>query len=543
MKRAAIYARVSTGKQAAGELSLPDQLKQCAAFAAANGYEIAGEFVDAGASARTDKRAEFQGMIRLACGPQRQFDVILVHSQSRFARNTKDLLVYKERLEENGVRIQSITQDLGEGETADVLWTMVGALDEYQSKETAKHVSRSMKENAEQGFWNGSRAPFGYRTYTAEVRGIRNKKKIEIEEAEAEIVRRIFRLYVHGDGQSGPIGTKRIATTINALGGRNREGKEFRLQFIDKVLRNTAYVGEHYYNRNDSRRKKQRPKEEWVAFEMPRIVDDAIFYAAQEKLDRQHPMKTAPRLVSSGVLLTAVAKCGACGAPMRKQSGKRGQYHYYRCSKICDSGATACKGVSIAMGELDDIVLSAIEETALEPKRLQRMTTALVARASERNESLAERQKTIDGEKRKTRKLIDQLYARVGAGDIALDQTLRDFIAGMQQKYETLTRQAAHLAAERSRPLEMSSPERVDEFSEAVKAALRNPENRAFARTYVGTIVSEVVVSDDEIRIKGPKAALVEQAMLYSAKAELVPSFAQQWRTSKERLRTRFSRN
>ncbi len=473
-------------------------------------------------------------MVRLSCAPHRPIVAVLFHSQSRIFRNTKDLLVYAEKLEENGVRLISVTQDLGEGETAGLLRTVVGAFDEHNSKETAKHVSRSMLENAEQGFWNGSRAPYGYRTYTAELRGIRNKKKIEIDEAEAEIVRQVFRLYVHGDGKSGPMGAKRVTTTLNALGVRNRDGKLFRLQFIDKVLRNTAYIGEHYYNWTDSRRKKQRPKEEWVAFAMPRIIDDALFYAAQEKLDRQHPMKTAPRLVSSEVLLTAVARCGACGAPMRKQSGKRGQYHYYRCSKKCDAGATACTGVSIPMDELDDIVLSAIEETALEPKRLQKMTRALVARASERNESLAERQKTIDGEKRKAKKQIDELYARVSAGDMAFEATLKDFIANLQQRHETLTRQAAHLAAERNRPLEMLSAEHVEEFAKAVKAALRNPENRAFARAYVQTIVSEVTVSDDEIRIKGPKAALIEQASLFAAKGELVPSFAQQWRTRED---------
>ncbi|MEZ5921944.1 MAG: recombinase family protein [Parvularculaceae bacterium] len=117
-----------------------------------------------------------------------------------------------------------------------------------------------MKENAEQGFWNGSRAPFGYRTYTAEVRGIRNKKKIEIDEPEAEIVRLIFRLYVHGDGTLGPIGTKRIATTLNAGGARNRDGQPFRLQFVDKVLRNTAYIGEHYYNRTICDGRSKGPK-------------------------------------------------------------------------------------------------------------------------------------------------------------------------------------------------------------------------------------------------------------------------------------------
>ena len=345
MKRAAIYARVSTGKQASGELSLPDQVRQCEAYAKAKGYEVVQRFIDDGASARTDKRREFQRMMALAHAPHRPYDAVLVHSQSRLFRNAKDTLTYFDRLATSGVRPIAITQDVGEGDSADILRGVVSLFDEFQSKETAKHVTRSMIENARQGFWNGSRAPFGYRTYTAEVRGIRNKKKIETDEAEA-VVRHIFRLYVHGDGRSGPLGAKRITTTLNASGARTRDGKPFRLQFIDKVLRNAAYIGEHHFNRTNSRRKTVRPKAEWIAFPMPRIVDDSVFYAAQEKLDRQHPMKTAPRLVSSNVLLTAVARCGACGAPMRKQSGKYGRYEYYRCSKKANSGSTAYNGVS-----------------------------------------------------------------------------------------------------------------------------------------------------------------------------------------------------
>jgi len=192
----------------------------------------------------------------------------------------------------------------------------------------------------------------------------------------------------------------------------------------DTMLRNTAYVGEHYFNRNDSRRGKQRPREEWVAFPMPRIVDDALFYAAQEKLDRQHPLKTPPRLVRSEVLLTAVARCGECGAALRKLSGKSRAYHYYRCSKKFESGAEACKGVSIAMGELDDIVLGALEETVLEPKRLRKMTGALVSRAIERNEALAARQKQLDGERRKAKAQVAELYRLLGTGELQMDATL-----------------------------------------------------------------------------------------------------------------------
>ena len=534
MKKAAIYARVSTGKQAAGELSLPDQKRQCQNFAETKGYEIAAEFVDAGVSARTDKRPEFQRMINLACAAHRTFDAILVHSQSRFARNTKDLLIYKEKLEANGVQILSITQDLGEGETADVLRTMVGALDEYQSKETAKHVARSMIENARQGYWNGAQAPFGYRTYAAETRGARIKKKIEIEPQEAETVRLIFRLYVFGDGGSGPLGVKQIATKLNARGLRVRSGRPFRVQFVDTVLRNTAYIGEHYFNRNDSRRGKQRPREEWIRFPMPRIVEDSLFYTAQEKLDRQHPLKTPPRIVRSDVLLTAVAKCGECGAPMRKLSGKSGTYHYYRCSKKYECGKAACTGVSVPMAELDEIVVGALEDTILKPNRLRKMTEALVSRASERNEAFAARRSLLDGERRQARRQVSELYRLVGTGEMSMDATLSAHVKGLQDKVETLNRQIAHLDRERSLPVESIGAEVVEGFGRAVSAALRHPDNRAFARAYVQALISDVTVSDSEVRISGPKAALLHQTAMFAAKGELVPSFAREWRTRRD---------
>ncbi|WP_246701438.1 hypothetical protein [Rhodopseudomonas sp. BR0G17] len=84
--------------------------------------------------------------------------------------------------------------------------------DEYQSRENAKHVLRAMKENARQGFYNGSPMPLGYRTEETEKRGARVKKKLVIDPAEAETIRLIFRLYRQGDGQSGPLGVKQLTS-------------------------------------------------------------------------------------------------------------------------------------------------------------------------------------------------------------------------------------------------------------------------------------------------------------------------------------------
>src|SRR3546814_2513854 len=97
--------------------------------------------------------------------------------------------------------------------------------DEHQSRENAKHVHRAMLENARQGFWNGSRPPFGYRVEIAERRGSKDKKILVIEEAEAKLVSKIFDLASGSDGR--PMGVKAIASWLNER-GLLRRGYRFR---------------------------------------------------------------------------------------------------------------------------------------------------------------------------------------------------------------------------------------------------------------------------------------------------------------------------
>lgn len=94
-----------------------------------------------------------------------------------------------------------------------VMRQIMALFDEYQSKENAKHVLRALKENARQGFWNGSLPPIGYRIVAAEQRGAKVKKKLEIDPLHADTVRLVYRLAIEGDGTNGPMGVKNIART------------------------------------------------------------------------------------------------------------------------------------------------------------------------------------------------------------------------------------------------------------------------------------------------------------------------------------------
>ena len=125
---------------------------------------------------------------------------------------------------------------------------LLNIFDEHQSRENAKHVHRAMLENARQGFWNGSRPPFGYRIEVKERRGNKDKKVLVIEESEARVVRLIFDLATGAHGR--PLGVKAIATYLNER-GILRRGRRFTTGGVHEILTSTTYHGTHYFNRTE----------------------------------------------------------------------------------------------------------------------------------------------------------------------------------------------------------------------------------------------------------------------------------------------------
>jgi DNA invertase Pin-like site-specific DNA recombinase len=149
--RAVLYLRVSTGRQAEHDLSIPDQRRQLLAYCEGRGWQVVSEYVEPGASATDDRRPEFQRMMDAAAARPPMFDVILVHSFSRFFRDQFQLEFYVRHLAKNGIRLISITQDLGDAPMSVMMRQILALFDEYQSKENAKHTLRAMRENAGRG--------------------------------------------------------------------------------------------------------------------------------------------------------------------------------------------------------------------------------------------------------------------------------------------------------------------------------------------------------------------------------------------------------
>ena len=106
--RVAIYARVSSERQAEKDLSIPAQVKALKRHALNRDWDVVAEYVDEAESARSANRPAFKEMITAAKDKTKPFDAILVWKLSRFARNREDSVIYKssfhfERLGAHGV--------------------------------------------------------------------------------------------------------------------------------------------------------------------------------------------------------------------------------------------------------------------------------------------------------------------------------------------------------------------------------------------------------------------------------------------------------
>jgi site-specific DNA recombinase len=277
---------------------------------------------------------------------------------------------------------------------------IMALFDEYQSKENAKHTLRAMKENARQGFWNGSLPPIGYRIVeAAEQRGHRTKKTLEIDPIQAETVRLIFRLAREGDGGSGSMGVKSIAKHLNVAGIRTRDGGRWGLGAVHKVLTRTTYIGRHRFNSKFWKTRERKPDAEVVEMSVPPIIDASDFEAVKALLKTRSPALTAPRVVSGPTLLTGICFCAACGKAMTLRTGKSGQYRYYTCSTKARQGEIGCKGRTVPMDKLD--TLNHIERRLSQPARSPGVACCRVAQACGRERGQTQAALRRDRERRR----------------------------------------------------------------------------------------------------------------------------------------------
>ncbi len=528
--RAALYLRVSTARQAEHDVSIPDQKRQGEAYCASRGYQLVETYVEPGASATNDRRPEFQRMIEAGTSKPAPFDVVVVHSFSRFFRDAFDMEFYVRKLAKNGVKLLSITQEIGDDPVHQMMRQIMALFDEYQSKENAKHVMRALKENARQGFWNGSLPPIGYRVVAAEQRGAKTKKRLEIDPLHAETVRLIYRLALHGDGVKGQMGVKNIVSYLNSRRILTRDGGRWGIGQVHRILTRRTYMGEHEFNKR-SKSKELKPVSEIVVVPVPPIIDSQTFDAVQALLKARHPAVTPSAVISGPTLLTGLIHCSKCGGAMTIRTGKGGRYRYYACSMKARQGPTACEGMAVPMDKLDDLVASHLEERLLQPERLETILATVLDRRQERSDRQREHIAELNRSAAESEARLKRLYDAIEAGVADLDDpALKDRIGGLKA-----IRDQAKTDAERAQAMLRNSgsqavtPQMLSKFARTARQRIRL-EGGGYRRDHLRALAQRVEVAEDEVRIMGSKSRLL-QTLVANGSANAVPTQGLKWRT------------
>ena len=409
---------------------------------------------------------------------------------------------------------------------------IMALFDEYQSKETAKHVLRAMRENARQGFWNGSLPPIGYRVVAAEQRGAKTKKKLEIDPFHANTVRSMFQLALQGDGKSGPMGVKAIAVHLNANGITTRDGGRWGVGAVHQILTRSTYAGLHEFNRRGKGRQ-LNPATEIVTVDVPKIIDQETFDAVQARMKARNPKSTPPQVVGGPTLLTGLIHCAKCGGAMTIRTGKGGRYRYYTCSTKARQGPTGCEGMTVPMTKLDDLVANHVEQRLLAPERLEIILSTVLDRRQERTDRKRAHIAELNKRATETDLRLKRLYDAIESGIADVND------ADLKERITTLkaTRDQARVDADRAiASLDGGSrksitPQMLRTFADTARHRMRL-DGGGYRRDHLRALAQRVEVDTGEVRIMGSKSNLLQTLTAAAGTATApgaVPSFVPKW--------------
>jgi len=442
----AVYARFSTDRQDAR--SIDDQIRRCQRYAEQHGYTIVATYKDEAVSGSHLDRADLQ---RLLADARRTkvppFSAIVVDDTSRLSRDMGNAwrLIFEDLA---GVNVAVIDASTGRSSQDPDAWMSFGmsALLNHGFLQMVKHEThRGMEGRALKGFATGGRT-YGFDSVKepSPPDPEHPRKVYVVNETEAQVVRRVFRMFVEGTS------LKSTAATLNAEGIRaphdggqgHKIGRGWGHTPVRAMLSNERYAGRVVWNRSKwirlpgKRGRKQvgRPESEWIVKEEPAlaIVDAATWEAVQLRFRRQP--KGPHRVAGSGKhgrLLSGVARCGACQGSITVINTKRKAgiaYPNFGCTTHYSRGGSICSnGKLVSERKLTDGILGTLKQLVDKPQLVQRFLKKFsqhVQRLNDQKADVVDYGRHIREAENRIRNLTEAL-ARVGFSE-ALGQQLKE---------------------------------------------------------------------------------------------------------------------
>ena len=288
IRKAVVYARVSSKEQEKEGFSIPAQLKLLKEYAATSGFVVAREYIDVETAKQTGRAAFGEMVAYLKAHPSVR--VMLAEKTDRLYRNLKDWVTVDELDVELHFPKEGVVLSRESRSSEKFMHGIKVLMAKNYIDNLSEEARKGMQEKAEQGIWP-TVAPLGYRN----VAGADSKKIIEPDPESAPIISRLFEWYA-----TGTLSLKEAAQKARAAGLVYRKsGTSVPVSTVHATLRNRLYMGEFEWNGRIYYGKHQP------------LVTRELWERVQGVLDGRHAKKH--RRVKHNFAFSGLIACGHCG--------------------------------------------------------------------------------------------------------------------------------------------------------------------------------------------------------------------------------------
>ena len=443
--KAAIYCRLSKEdeeleKDGSGRESesIQNQKSMLFHYAVEKGYDIYQIYCDEDYSGVDRARPAFNRMIEAA--GQHKFDVILAKTQSRFTRDMELVEKYLHgKFIEWGVRFIAIVDHVDTADEANKKSRQInGLVNEWYLEDLSNNVRSVLSHKRREGKFIGSSALYGYQKDPAD------KNHLVIDPEAAEVVKRIFALYLAGNGTTriarilneecvpSPTQYKREHGVVWKRPARYKNEDLWGKATIYRMLTNRSYAGDMEQGRHKKVSYKSKktvwiPKKDWIVVPGTHegIIERDSFERVQQML-RAHARGGGRGTVNP---LARKVVCGICGCTMEqtasgcagKKTGKANRY--FRC-RTSQRDKTRCPGQNyMPMEQLQELVL---ERTRfhiaghLKPEWFE--AEQIKSEAEQCRQAKREELERLKAEIQRRRKAMQELYLDKSSGTVSSAQ-------------------------------------------------------------------------------------------------------------------------
>jgi site-specific DNA recombinase len=490
--KAVVYARFSSDNQR--DESIDAQLRAINEYADKNNIQIVNQFIDRAKSATSDKRPEFQNMIKYCEADTTGISMVIVHKLDRFSRDKYDSALYKQKLKVKGIRVVSVLENLDDSPESLILESVIEGMAQYYSANLAREVAKGQKENALKALHNGGDAPLGY--------DVEFDKTYIVNEEEAQAVKIIFNMYIKGYSYSN------IIDELNKLNYKTKRGNKFGKNSLHGILNNEKYTGVYVFNKTqrkgiDGKRNgnKQKSEDEIIKIEggMPAIIDKDTFNQSQEMMQKRKKTPGAHK-ATTFYLLTGLIKCGECGHAFqgnKRKDAYKNDYISYRCG--CRKQKRECNNREIKRDYLEEFILQELEKNILNDEAIPTLSKALNEKMKTNNANNEELLKNLAYKLEKVNKEVSNIVNAIMSGIV--NNMLKDKLDELEQVKLNLDLKMSELK------IESKDVDTINVTEEQIRSMFSKfrefvlERNIPECKKFIGDYINEVIVYKDHVEV------------------------------------------